>query len=105
MTENPSTIAQYSATPIPIGTPGVPIRDVFGSGYTVSARAQLNASAFNLDPHEPQEQSLDQYTSVSFLWTAIPMFAGKQALEVVITGVWTPIGGLTFPHSFLVKMR
>lgn len=93
MTESSGTVVQYSAKPIPIGTPGVPIRDVFGTGYTVSARAQLSASAFNIDPHESQEQSFDQNNPVIFPWTATPLFSGKQDLEVVITGVWTPKGG------------
>lgn len=88
-----SDTIQYGATPIPIGTPKVPIKDAFGGGYTVSAKAQLDASAFNLDPHEQQEQSLDQTDYVTFPWTATPMFTGKQALEVIVTGVWTPKEG------------
>ncbi len=86
---------QTTIRPTPVGTPGVSIADAFGPGYAVSAKARLSASAFDVDPKEQLEQSLDQNGSVTFVWTATPKYIGKQSLEVTITGVWTPSSGGT----------
>ena len=63
----------------PVGTLGVPIIKAFGPGYNVSAVVQLNASSFDVSPQGQQEQSLDQYTSVTFIWTVTPKSTGNPA--------------------------
>lgn len=89
--------------PKAIGTPQVPIQRAFGPNYDVSAVAQLAASAFDIDPKEQPEQSLDQQDNVSFVWTITPKFSGSQVIYISVTGIWAngstiikrPLGNLT----------
>jgi hypothetical protein len=82
------------ATPIPNGTPNVPISQAFGRGYTVDASAQLDvspASKFDLPQLLQPAQSLEQQQA-TFIWTLTPKETTQAVITVTITGQWKPIG-------------
>jgi hypothetical protein len=72
---------------IPVGTPGVPLRDTFGSGREASAVATLQAGTFQIMASGPQEEPLDQ-PEVTWSWSVTPTETGKQFLSVDIEGFW-----------------
>ena len=76
----------------PVGTPKMPIAKAFGSGFDAFANAELSASAFEIDPQQQAQQSLDQ-ESVSFYWTLTPKYTQDQTLSITVTAVWKPRSG------------
>jgi hypothetical protein len=82
-------------TPIPNGTPNVPLSQAFGPGYMVFAYAQLDvspASKFDLPPQlRKDSQSLEQQ-QLTFSWTITPKETTKAVITITITGQWKPIG-------------
>jgi len=82
---------QYVARPTPAGTPRVLTGRA--SEYVISVKARLSASAFDVDPKELLEEQYSAQAPITFYWTATPKYAGKQALVVTVTEVWTPKSG------------
>ncbi len=77
------------ATAIPVGTPGAPIAEAFGTGYRAYAEANLVGTAFELQPVSSARQSLDQQTLV-WEWNIVSDRPGEQSLNAVIEVTWEP---------------
>lgn len=84
-----------NATPIPNGTPDVPLSQAFGPGYQVFAYAQLDvspASKFDLPRRLRQDSQFLEQEQATFRWTITPKETTKADITVKITGQWKPIG-------------
>jgi hypothetical protein len=77
------------ATPIAVGTPGVPIERAFGKGYTAQAGAQLVAPHFSVAPAGTSWQPLGK-SPVAWGWGVVPQQEGRQVLLLNIDVQWEP---------------
>jgi hypothetical protein len=80
-----------TATLVPVGTPGVPLRSAFGPQYEIFAIAYLGATAFDVKPVAPEEQPLEQ-PKVTWEWNIIPKSDGPQLVNLSIEILWKPKG-------------
>jgi hypothetical protein len=78
-------------TPIPVGTPGQPIEEAFGSGYEAFALARLVGTGFDVESAGPEEQSLEQPT-ITWEWNITPRQPGHHVLNVSLEACWRPAG-------------
>jgi len=77
ITQTPN-IVNLAATPLPLGTPGVPILEARGRNYDVFAAAAVSSSDLQIDSSPlSEEQPLDQRTS-SWSWSVKPKLAGSN---------------------------
>lgn len=80
------------ASPIPVGTPGLPIQSAFGPEYAAFATAYLAATAFDVRSVTSEEQSLEQ-PIITWEWNIIPKNDGPQTVNLSIEVRWKPKGG------------
>jgi hypothetical protein len=88
----PTTGHKLAATPVPVGTPGIPLSDAFGSNYSASASAQLYTADFVVSPNNVDWESLDQ-TAIRWGWSITPKTLGRQAIFVAVLAQWKPQPG------------
>jgi hypothetical protein len=81
-----------AATPVPAGTPAVPMERAFGLAYKASAAAKLEGTAFGISPSEMEYQSLDQ-SRITWDWNILPLKPGSQTINARIVVRWEPIEG------------
>lgn len=81
-----------AASPIPFGTPKVPLERAFGPGYKASAIANLAGTAFKITSVTTEYQSLEQ-PRITWEWNIMPEKPGPQTINANIQIQWEPIGG------------
>lgn len=89
-TSTPRTPLSTDLTPV--GTPGATITNAFGPNYSAYIVAELHGSAFDIDPAQQTQQSLNQ-GEIVFTWTITPKYVGNQLIYTEVTGIWTPKNG------------
>jgi hypothetical protein len=80
-----------AATPIPVGTPSVPLERAFGPEYKAFAVARLDGAAFRCLPSEYKYRSLEQ-PQLDWTWNCLPTCPGDHSVDVHIYVQWEPIG-------------
>ena len=88
--------AVVGASPIPVGTPGVPPEKAFGPEYEVCGIATLVTTAFDVKPATTECLSLDQ-PRVTWEWNIIPRGPGAQVVNVSLDFRWKPKDGSDLP--------
>jgi hypothetical protein len=87
------------ASPIPVGTPGIPLASAFGPDYEVSAIANLMGTAFEVERAAADWQSLEP-PRVTWEWNVISKNPGPQVLNATIEVQWKPkISGQTISRQ------
>jgi hypothetical protein len=81
-----------AATPIPVGTPGAPIEEAFGSSYYAYATASLVGTTFDIKRASLERRSLAQ-DRIVWEWNLTPTAKGPQALNANIVIEWEPDDG------------
>ena len=77
------------ATPIPVGTPGVPLEKTFGPDLHLTFRANLGSGAFDIHPVSTIEfQPLDR-PRIRWSWNVTAKNGGSQILSASIDARWT----------------
>jgi hypothetical protein len=79
------------ASPMPVGTPAAPIAMAFGPEYEALANATLKGAAFECEPLQTEDQSIDQ-PRITWEWNIIPKKPGQQIVNANIEIKWKPIG-------------
>jgi hypothetical protein len=75
------------ATPVPVGTPG-PLVFAQGEEYRASISANLVSPAFEIDAVNAETYHLLEQPDITWEWSIMPRYAGKQVLNLAIEVQW-----------------
>jgi hypothetical protein len=75
------------ATVVPIGTPQALLKDAFGPGYYIFAKANLTNPAFNINLVSPKIQPFDE-PRLDWVWSISPQKTGEHILNASISILW-----------------
>jgi hypothetical protein len=76
------------ATPLPVGTPGIPLMRAFGPQYEGFILARLDAPSFNVQPVNVQEHRLVGQNRIDWVWDVLPQKEGPQVLSLMVEVRW-----------------
>jgi hypothetical protein len=81
------------ATPVPIGTPGVPLPKWLGTDYDLVVAARLDAPGFLVEPSGEQAYRVFPEHDVTWVWAVLPQGYGNQVLSLNAVARWEPRAG------------